>query len=291
MFKGSFTALITPFKDGKFDETSFRSLIDFQLKSGTHGLVPTGTTGESPTLSHEEHIRIVEVCIEQANKKAPVIAGTGSNSTEEAIYLTKHAEKAGADAALVVTPYYNKPSQEGLLQHFTKIANSVDIPIVIYNIPGRSIVDMSNETMSKLFDVKNIVGVKDATGDIPRVYFTRSEVGSEYNMLSGDDSTTLAFMTYGGHGAISVTSNIAPKLCSDFHSLCMDKNFYEASLINDKLMPLHRALFLESSPGPVKYAASKLDLCSEEVRLPVTKINNDTKKIIDNALRHASLIK
>ena len=291
MFKGSFTALITPFKDGKFDETSFRSLIDFQLKSGTHGLVPTGTTGESPTLSHEEHIRIVEVCIEQANKKAPVIAGTGSNSTEEAIYLTKHAEKAGADAALVVTPYYNKPSQEGLLQHYTKIANSVDIPIVIYNIPGRSIVDMSNETMSKLFEVKNIVGVKDATGDIPRVYFTRSEVGNEYNMLSGDDSTTLAFMTYGGHGAISVTSNIAPKLCSDFHSLCMDKNFYEASLINDKLMPLHRALFLESSPGPVKYAASKLDLCSEEVRLPVTKINNDTKKIIDNALRHASLIK
>tara|TARA_B110000438_G_scaffold50743_1_gene51199 strand:+ start:2253 stop:3128 length:876 start_codon:yes stop_codon:yes gene_type:complete len=291
MFKGSFTALITPFKDGKFDEASFRSLIDFQLKSGTHGLVPTGTTGESPTLSHEEHIRIVEVCIEQANKKAPVIAGTGSNSTEEAIYLTKHAEKAGADAALVVTPYYNKPSQEGLLQHFTKIANSVDIPIVIYNIPGRSIVDMSNETMSKLFEVKNIVGVKDATGDIPRVYFTRSEVGNEYNMLSGDDSTTLAFMTYGGHGAISVTSNIAPKLCSDFHSLCMDKNFYEASLINDKLMPLHRALFLESSPGPVKYAASKLDLCSEEVRLPVTKINNDTKKIIDNALRHASLIK
>ena len=291
MFKGSFTALITPFKDGKFDETSFRSLIDFQLKSGTHGLVPTGTTGESPTLSHEEHIRIVEVCIEQANKKAPVIAGTGSNSTEEAIYLTKHAEKAGADAALVVTPYYNKPSQEGLLQHYTKIANSVDIPIVIYNIPGRSIIDMSNETMSKLFEVKNIVGVKDATGDIPRVYFTRSEVGSEYNMLSGDDSTTLAFMTYGGHGAISVTSNIAPKLCSDFHSLCMDKNFYEASLINDKLMPLHRALFLESSPGPVKYAASKLDLCSEEVRLPVTKINNDTKKIIDNALRHASLIK
>ena len=291
MFKGSFTALITPFKDGKFDETSFRSLIDFQLKSGTHGLVPTGTTGESPTLSHEEHIRIVEVCIEQTNKKVPVIAGTGSNSTEEAIYLTKHAKKAGADAALVVTPYYNKPSQEGLLQHFTKIANSVDIPIVIYNIPGRSIVDMSNETMSKLFEVKNIVGVKDATGDIPRVYFTRSEVGNEYNMLSGDDSTTLAFMTYGGHGAISVTSNIAPKLCSDFHSLCMDKNFYEASLINDKLMPLHRALFLESSPGPVKYAASKLDLCSEEVRLPVTKINNDTKKIIDNALRHASLIK
>ena len=290
MFKGSFTALITPFKDGKFDETSFRSIIDFQLNSGTHGLVPTGTTGESPTLSHEEHIRIVEVCIEQANKKAPVIAGTGSNSTEEAIYLTKHAEKAGADAALVVTPYYNKPSQEGLLQHFTKIANSVDIPIIIYNIPGRSIVDMNNETMAKLFKIKNIVGVKDATGDIPRVYFTKNEVGSDYNLLSGDDATTLAFLTYGGHGAISVTSNIAPKLCSDFHNLCMDKKFYEASLINDCLMPLHKALFLESSPGPVKYAASILGLCSEEVRLPVTTISNDTKKIIDSALRHALLI-
>jgi len=290
MFKGSFTALITPFKDGKFDETSFRSIIDFQLNSGTHGLVPTGTTGESPTLSHEEHIRIVEVCIEQANKKAPVIAGTGSNSTEEAIYLTKHAEKAGADAALVVTPYYNKPSQEGLLQHFTKIANSVDIPIIIYNIPGRSIVDMTNETMAKLFKIKNIVGVKDATGDIPRVYFTKNEVGSDYNLLSGDDATTLAFLTYGGHGAISVTSNIAPKLCSDFHNLCMDKKFHEASLINDCLMPLHKALFLESSPGPVKYAASILGLCSEEVRLPVTTISNDTKKIIDSALRHALLI-
>jgi 4-hydroxy-tetrahydrodipicolinate synthase len=290
MFKGSFTALITPFKDGKFDETSFRSIIDFQLNSGTHGLVPTGTTGESPTLSHEEHIRIVEVCIEQANKKAPVIAGTGSNSTEEAIYLTKHAEKAGADAALVVTPYYNKPSQEGLLQHFTKIANSVDIPIIIYNIPGRSIVDMTNETMAKLFKIKNIVGVKDATGDIPRVYFTKNEVGSDYNLLSGDDATTLAFLTYGGHGAISVTSNIAPKLCSDFHNLCMDKKFHEASLINDCLMPLHKALFLESSPGPVKYAASILGLCSEEVRLPVTTISNYTKKIIDIALRHALLI-
>ena len=290
MFKGSFTALITPFKDGKFDETSFRSIIDFQLNSGTHGLVPTGTTGESPTLSHEEHIRIVEVCIEQANKKAPVIAGTGSNSTEEAIYLTKHAEKAGADAALVVTPYYNKPSQEGLLQHFTKIANSVDIPIIIYNIPGRSIVDMTNETMAKLFKIKNIVGVKDATGDIPRVYFTKNEVGSDYNILSGEDATTLAFLTYGGHGAISVTSNIAPKLCSDFHNLCMDKKFHEASLINDCLMPLHKALFLESSPGPVKYAASILGLCSEEVRLPVTTISNYTKKIIDSALRHALLI-
>jgi 4-hydroxy-tetrahydrodipicolinate synthase len=290
MFKGSFTALITPFKDGKFDENSFRSIIDFQLNSGTHGLVPTGTTGESPTLSHEEHIRIVEVCIEQANKKAPVIAGTGSNSTEEAIYLTKHAEKAGADAALVVTPYYNKPSQEGLLQHFTKIANSVDIPIIIYNIPGRSIVDMTNETMAKLFKIKNIVGVKDATGDIPRVYFTKNEVGSDYNLLSGEDATTLAFLTYGGHGAISVTSNIAPKLCSDFHNLCMDKKFHEASLINDCLMPLHKALFLESSPGPVKYAASILGLCSEEVRLPVTTISNDTKKIIDSALRHALLV-
>ena len=290
MFKGSFTALITPFKNGKFDETSFRSLIDFQIDSGTHGLVPTGTTGESPTLSHDEHIRIVEVCIEQANNKVPIIAGTGSNSTDEAIYLTKHAEKAGADAALVVTPYYNKPSQEGLLQHFTGIANSVKIPIVIYNIPGRSVIDMTNETMAKLYKLKNIVGVKDATGDIPRVYSTKNEVGKDYILLTGDDSTTLAFMTYGGHGAISVTSNIAPQLCSEFQNLCMDKKFYEASIINDQLMPLHRALFLESSPGPVKYAASVLGLCSEEVRLPVTTISKETKESIDSALRHASLI-
>jgi 4-hydroxy-tetrahydrodipicolinate synthase len=279
MFKGSFTALITPFKNGKFDETSFRSLIDFQINSGTHGLVPTGTTGESPTLSHDEHIRIVEVCIEQANNKVPIIAGTGSNSTDEAIYLTKHAEKAGADAALVVTPYYNKPSQEGLLQHFTEIANSVNIPIVIYNIPGRSVIDMTNETMAKLYKLKNIVGVKDATGDIPRVYSTKNDVGKDYILLTGDDSTTLAFMTYGGHGAISVTSNIAPQLCSEFQNLCMDKKFYEASIINDQLMPLHRALFLESSPGPVKYAASVLGLCSEEVRLPVTTISKETKEI------------
>ena len=290
MFKGSFTALITPFKNGKFDETSFRSLIDFQINSGTHGLVPTGTTGESPTLSHDEHIRIVEVCIEQANNKVPIIAGTGSNSTDEAIYLTKHAEKAGADAALVVTPYYNKPSQEGLLQHFTEIANSVNIPIVIYNIPGRSVIDMTNGTMAKLYKLKNIVGVKDATGDIPRVYSTKNDVGKDYILLTGDDSTTLAFMTYGGHGAISVTSNIAPQLCSEFQNLCMDKKFYEASIINDQLMPLHRALFLESSPGPVKYAASVLGLCSEEVRLPVTTISKETKKSIDSALRHASLI-
>ena len=290
MFKGSFTALITPFKNGKFDEASFRSLIDFQINSGTHGLVPTGTTGESPTLSHDEHIRIVEVCIEQANNKVPIIAGTGSNSTDEAIYLTKHAEKAGADAALVVTPYYNKPSQEGLLQHFTEIANSVNIPIVIYNIPGRSVIDMTNETMAKLYKLKNIIGVKDATGDIPRVYSTKNDVGEDYILLTGDDSTTLAFMTYGGHGAISVTSNIAPKLCSEFQNLCIDKKFYEASIINDQLMPLHRALFLESSPGPVKYAASVLGLCSEEVRLPVTTISKETKESIDSALRHASLI-
>ena len=290
MFKGSFTALITPFKNGKFDEISFRSLIDFQINSGTHGLVPTGTTGESPTLSHDEHIRIVEVCIEQANNKVPIIAGTGSNSTDEAIYLTKHAEKAGADAALVVTPYYNKPSQEGLLQHFTEIANSVNIPIVIYNIPGRSVIDMTNETMAKLYKLKNIVGVKDATGDIPRVYSAKNDIGKDYILLTGDDSTTLAFMTYGGHGAISVTSNIAPKLCSEFQNLCMEKKFYEASIINDQLMPLHRSLFLESSPGPVKYAASVLGLCSEEVRLPVTTISKETKESIDSALRHASLI-
>ena len=266
------------------------SLLSWQLQNGTNGFVPVGTTGESPTLSHDEHKNVIETCVNAVNKKVPVIAGTGSNNTDEAIDFIEHATSVGADAALVVTPYYNKPSQEGLLQHFTKIANSVNIPIVIYNIPGRSVIDMTNETMAKLYKLKNIVGVKDATGDIPRVYFTKNDVGKDYILLTGDDSTTLAFMTYGGHGAISVTSNIAPQLCSEFQNLCMDKKFYEASIINDQLMPLHRALFLESSPGPVKYAASVLGLCSEEVRLPVTTISKETKESIDSALRHASLI-
>ena len=290
MFKGAHTALITPFKGGQIDEESFRSFIDFQISEGIHGLVPVGTTGESPTLSHEEHKLAVELCVQQADKRVPIIAGTGSNNTEEAIDLTRHAESAGADAALVVTPYYNKPTQKGLYSHFEAISKSTKLPIVIYNIPGRSIVDMSTETMKSLFKIENIIGVKDATSNIPRVYESKTVIGENFNQLTGDDATTLAFMTYGGHGSISVTSNIAPKLCSQFMQLCLSKDFAEAAKINDKLMPLHHALFVESSPGPVKYAASKLGLCSEEIRLPLTLISDETKVLVDKALKHASLI-
>ena len=290
MFKGAHTALITPFKGGQIDEESFRSFIDFQISEGIHGLVPVGTTGESPTLSHEEHKLAVELCVQQADKRVPIIAGTGSNNTEEAIDLTRHAESAGADAALVVTPYYNKPTQKGLYSHFEAISKSTKLPIIIYNIPGRSIVDMSTETMKSLFKIENIVGVKDATSNIPRVYESKTVIGENFNQLTGDDATTLAFMTYGGHGSISVTSNIAPKLCSKFMQLCLSKDFAEAAKINDKLMPLHHALFVESSPGPVKYAASKLGLCSEEIRLPLTLISDETKVLVDKALKHASLI-
>ena len=290
MFKGAHTALITPFKGGQIDEESFRSFIDFQISEGIHGLVPVGTTGESPTLSHEEHKLAVELCVQQADKRVPIIAGTGSNNTEEAIDLTRHAESAGADAALVVTPYYNKPTQKGLYSHFEAISKSTKLPIIIYNIPGRSIVDMSTETMKSLFKIENIVGVKDATSNIPRVYESKTVIGEDFNQLTGDDATTLAFMTYGGHGSISVTSNIAPKLCSQFMQLCLNKDFAEAAKINDKLMPLHHALFVESSPGPVKYAASKLGLCGEEIRLPLTLISDETKVLVDKALKHASLI-
>ena len=290
MLKGSFTALITPFKDGNIDEESFRSFIDFQIDEGIHGVVPVGTTGESPTLSHEEHKQAVEICIDQSKKRVPVIAGTGSNNTEEAIDLTRHAEQAGADAALIVTPYYNKPTQRGMYEHYESISKNSNIPIIIYNIPGRSVVNMTNETMKELFKLKNIVGVKDATADIPRVYSSRMDIGQDFNLLTGDDATCLAFMLYGGHGTISVTANIAPKLCSNFMNLCLKGNFLEAAKINDLLMPLHTALFIESSPGPVKYAANKLGFCSSEIRLPLTKISDETKKIVDQALKHASLI-
>ena len=290
MLKGSFTALITPFKDGNIDEKSFRSFIDFQIDEGIHGVVPVGTTGESPTLSHEEHKQAVEICIDQSKKRVPVIAGTGSNNTEEAIDLTRHAEQAGADAALIVTPYYNKPTQRGMYEHYESISKNSNIPIIIYNIPGRSVVNMTNETMKELFKLKNIVGVKDATADIPRVYSSRMDIGQDFNLLTGDDATCLAFMLYGGHGTISVTANIAPKLCSNFMNLCLKGNFLEAAKINDLLMPLHTALFIESSPGPVKYAANKLGLCSSEIRLPLTEISNETKKTVDQALKHASLI-
>ena len=290
MFKGVFTALLTPFKNGELDEVSFRSFIDFQIESGIHGLVPVGTTGESPTVSHDEHKLAVEICIDQADKKVPIIAGTGSNNTAEAIELTNHASEKGADAALVVTPYYNKPNQEGLYAHYKAIAENSDIPIVIYNIPGRSIVDMNLETMNELFQIKNIIGVKDATSDISRVFKYKSIIGDSFNQLSGEDATTLAYMTYGGHGSISVTSNIAPKLCSDFMNLCLVGKFDEASKINDKLMKLHECLFLEPSPGPVKYAAEKLGLMSSELRLPLVEISKNTKDRVDEAMKFASLI-
>lgn len=290
MFKGVFTALLTPFKNGELDEVSFRSFIDFQIESGIHGLVPVGTTGESPTVSHDEHKLAVEICIDQASKKVPVIAGTGSNNTAEAIELTNHACEKGADAALVVTPYYNKPNQEGLYAHYKAIAENSDIPIVIYNIPGRSIVDMNLETMNELFQIKNIIGVKDATSDISRVFKYKSIIGDSFNQLSGEDATTLAYMTYGGHGSISVASNIAPKLCSDFMNLCLAGKFDEASKINDKLMKLHECLFLEPSPGPVKYAAEKLGLMSSELRLPLVEISKNTKDRVDEAMKFASLI-
>ncbi len=290
MFKGVFTALLTPFKNGELDEVSFRSFIDFQIESGIHGLVPVGTTGESPTVSHDEHKLAVEICIDQANKKVPVIAGTGSNNTAEAIELTNHACEKGADAALVVTPYYNKPNQEGLYAHYKAISENSDIPIVIYNIPGRSIVDMNLETINKLFQIKNIIGVKDATSDISRVFKYKSIIGDSFNQLSGEDATTLAYMTYGGHGSISVTSNIAPKLCSEFMNLCLAGKFDEASKINDKLMKLHECLFLEPSPGPVKYAAEKLGLMSSELRLPLVEISKNTKDRVDEAMKFASLI-
>ena len=290
MFKGVFTALLTPFNNGELDEVSFRSFIDFQIESGIHGLVPVGTTGESPTVSHDEHKLAVEICIDQASKKVPVIAGTGSNNTAEAIELTNHASEKGADAALVVTPYYNKPNQEGLYAHYKAIAENSDIPIVIYNIPGRSIVDMNLETMNKLFQIKNIIGVKDATSDISRVFKYKSIIGDSFNQLSGEDATTLAYMTYGGHGSISVTSNIAPKLCSDLMNLCLASKFDEASKINDKLMKLHECLFLEPSPGPVKYAAEKLGLMSSELRLPLVEISKNTKDRVNEAMKFASLI-
>jgi 4-hydroxy-tetrahydrodipicolinate synthase len=294
MFKGSIVALITPFRNNKLDEDCYISLIHYHLKNGTAGLVPAGTTGESPTLNHIEHERIIELCVKESNGKIPVIAGTGSNSTDEAISLTKYAEKIGANAALVVTPYYNKPTQEGLYQHFKAINDNSSIPIIIYNIPPRSVVDMSVDTMSRLFELKNIVGVKDATADLTRVDQQKKKMGPDFIQLSGEDGTALEFNLRGGVGCISVTANVAPKLCSEFQEASTAKNnsnlLAKAKEINDKLMPLHKSLFIESSPSPVKYAASILNLCSEEVRLPLVKITDETKKAVKLAMTHANLI-
>ena len=294
MFKGSIVALITPFKNNKLDEDCYISLINYHLKNDTAGLVPAGTTGESPTLSHEEHERVIELCVKESKGKIPVIAGTGSNSTEEAVSLTKYAEKVGANAALVVTPYYNKPTQEGLYQHFKSINDNCSIPIIIYNIPPRSVVDMSVDTMSRLFELKNIIGVKDATGDLNRVDQQRNKMGPDFIQLSGEDGTALDFNLRGGVGCISVTANVAPKLCSEFQESSIAKNnsnlLAKAKQINDKLMPLHKSLFIESSPSPVKYAASLLNLCSDDVRLPLVKITDETKKVVKSAMNHANLI-
>ena len=294
MFKGSIVALITPFKNNKLDEDCYISLIHYHLKNGSAGLVPAGTTGESPTLSHEEHEKVIELCVKESKGKIPIIAGTGSNSTNEAISLTKYAERIGANAALVVTPYFNKPTQEGLYQHFKSINDNCSIPIIIYNIPPRSVVDMSVDTMSRLFELKNIIGVKDATGDLNRVDQQRKKMGPDFIQLSGEDGTALEFNLRGGVGCISVTANVAPKLCSEFQEALTAKNnsnlLAKAKQINDKLMPLHKSLFIESSPSPVKYAASLLNLCSDDVRLPLVKITDETKKIVKSAMTHANLI-
>jgi 4-hydroxy-tetrahydrodipicolinate synthase len=292
MFKGSITALVTPFDSaGRFDEKAFRAFVDWQIAEGTGGLVPVGTTGESPTLSHEEHHAVVNACIDQANGRVPVIAGAGSNNTEEAIDLAKHAEKAGADAILVVTPYYNKPGQRGLYAHYAAIAKSVRLPIVIYNIPGRSIIDMTPETMGRLaHDFKNIVAVKDATGKVERVSEQRQTCGEGFIQLSGEDASALGFNAHGGVGCISVTSNVAPRLSAEFQAACQAGDYAKALTLQDKLMPLHKALFIEPNPGGAKYALSKLGRMENVQRLPLVAIEAATEGKIDAALRHAGLI-
>ena len=293
MFKGSNVALVTPFKNNKLDDDTYIKLIHFHIKNGTNGLVPAGTTGESPTLSHHEHERVIELCVKESNGQLPVFAGTGSNSTEEAISLTTHAEKIGADAALIVTPYYNKPTQEGLYQHYKAINDKCGIPIIIYNIPGRSVIDMSVDTMAKLYELKNIVGVKDATGDLNRVNQTLKKLGKEFLQMTGNDDNALEFNKRGGVGAISVTANIAPKLCSEFQKFSVlndEKSNLESEKINKILQPVHHAMFVESNPSPVKYAAKLLNLCEDDVRLPLVKVTDTTKEIIKKALESAKLI-
>ena len=293
MFKGSNVALITPFKDNKLDVEAYIKIIHFHLKSGTNGLVPAGTTGESPTLNHEEHQKVIELCIKESNGVLPVIAGTGSNSTSEAVSLTKHAEKAGANAALVVTPYYNKPTQEGLFQHYKTINDSCGIPIIIYNIPSRSVIDMTVDTMARLFELKNIVGVKDATGILERVDQQKKIMGHDFIQLTGNDDNAFEFNKRGGVGAISVTANIAPKLCSDFQKFSLSKSdneYNEAVRIDKILQPVHKSMFIESNPSPVKYAAKLLGLCDDEVRLPLVRITKKTEDEVKKTLSTAKLI-
>jgi len=291
MFTGSIPALVTPMKDGALDEPALRNFVEWQLSEGSHGLVPVGTTGESPTLSHDEHKRVVDICVEVAAGRVPVIAGAGSNNTAEAIDLARHAEGAGANGLLIVTPYYNKPSQRGLYEHFKAIASEVTLPIIIYNIPPRSVVDMSVETMARLFeDCDNITGVKDATANILRISQQRSAMGPEFNQLSGEDATALAVMAHGGHGCISVTANVAPRLCAEFQTSCMQGDYAKALEYQDRLMPLHRALFLEPNPTGSKYALSILGKMQNEVRLPMVPVSEETQAEIRAAMVHAGLI-
>ena len=291
MFKGSIVAIVTPFKNGKIDETSLRNLVNWHIAEGTHGIVPVGTTGESPTLDHNEHREVVEIVIDQVNNRVPVIAGAGSNSTSEAISLLMHAESVGADAALIVTPYYNKPTQEGLYEHFKAIDKaSMGIPIMIYNIPPRSIVDMSVEVMGKLSNLENIIGVKDATSDLSRVEKQKNQCKDGFLQFSGEDITAFEFMKNGGNGCISVTANVLPKLCSDFQNLCLEGNYDEALKIHKKLEPMHNALFIETSPSPVKYVLSKMGLIEDELRLPLVSIRQETKEILDKIISDLDLI-
>ena len=293
MLTGSNVALITPFKNNKLDVDAYIKIIHFHIKNGTNGLVPAGTTGESPTLNHEEHQKVIELCIKESNGKNPVIAGTGSNSTAEAVSLTTHAEKVGADAALIVTPYYNKPTQEGLYQHYKAINDKIGIPIIIYNIPGRSVIDMSVETMARLFELKNIIGVKDATGDLDRVDQQLAKMGKEFIQLTGNDDNAFEFNKRGGVGTISVTANIAPKLCADFQKLSVSKDKDEinkAEKLDKILQPVHAAMFVESNPSPVKYAAKLMNLCDDAVRLPLVRTSQTAKPIIQKALKSAKLI-
>jgi 4-hydroxy-tetrahydrodipicolinate synthase len=289
-FKGSITALVTPFLEGRFDEARFRALVDWQIVNGTHGLVPAGTTGESPTLSHEEHRRVIAACISEARGRVPVIAGAGSNNTQEAVELARFAEDAGADGLLVVTPYYNKPSQEGLYHHFKAVNDAVGIPIIIYNIPPRSVVDMTIDTMKRLYELKNIAGVKDATGNIARTALQRQALGPDFIQLSGEDMTALAVMAHGGRGCISVTSNVAPKLCSQMQEACLAGDFPAALKLHDQLAPLHAALFIEPNPAGPKYALSVLGKISGEIRLPMLPASQTAQAAIKSAMIHAGLI-
>ncbi|MVS97797.1 4-hydroxy-tetrahydrodipicolinate synthase [Devosia marina] len=291
MLRGSITALITPMRNGVVDEKAFASFVEWQLAEGTHGLVPVGTTGESPTVSHEEHRRVVEICIEVANGRVPVVAGAGSNSTAEAVALAKFAEKTGANAVLSVVPYYNKPNQEGLFQHFSAVASAIGIPVILYSVPGRTIVDLTVDTIARLRDAHaNIIGVKDATGSMERATMQRNKLGKEFILLSGDDSTALGFNAHGGHGCISVTSNVAPRLCAQMQELSLAGDFNAARDINDKLAFLHKDLFMEPNPAPAKYVANRLNLCANEIRLPLTPISKPTQDAMDFAMRHAGLI-